>query len=420
MQIKRDYSQPFFQERKRHTFRNVLIAAILGMLIGLGILSQWALIEETADILTGNVPTLTPLPSELATRASALIQIGDLKGAEELLAKAVEERPENISYLYEHGAVLIDLGRYEEAYELGARIIDLDARDARGFSLEASALVWQDQPSAAIPIALSGLEVNPRFTPLYATLARAYVETDRWRDGLDMAERGLSINALDANLLRAYAYALQSVASYEDATSYFEQSIELRPTFLPTYFELAGLYLSRDRDQDAIDLYDRILAIDPRNARAMLRQCLAYRKVGQFSRALGFCEDSIANDETDPEALFQLGMLYYRERRFDKSRETFAQCVEYDSGVYDLSCLYRLGLSYYYTGSCDTGWELLQESLVMAQARADQQTAVDNIRQGLDAIASDPQCPGYSGRLATPTPIVEETAEPESQDHPIP
>lgn len=413
MQIKRDYTQPFFRERKRHTFRNVIIAAILGLFIGLFILSQWAVVESVADSITGNVPTPTPLPSELATNASALIQLGALEDAEKLLAKAVEERPDNVAYLYEYGALLIDLGRYDEAYDLGATIIDLNARDVRGFALEASALVWQGQPSGAIPIALSGLELNPRFTSLYATLTRSYVETSRWRDGLEMAERGLAINSQDASLLRAYAYALQSVAAYEDATSYLEQSIELRPAFLPTYFELAGLYLSRDRDQEAIDLYDRILAIEPRNARAMLRQCLAYRKVGEFARALGFCEDSVSNDETDPEALFQLGLLYYRDRRFSESLETFAQCVEYDVGTYDLSCLYRLGLSHYYTGDCDTGWEMLQESLVMAQAREGGDIAVDNIRQGLNAIASDPQCPGYSGRVPNPTLVPEVTEEPE-------
>lgn len=416
MQIKRDYSQPFFRERKRHTVRNVLIAAIFGMLIGLGVLSQWTIVEQVADTLTGNLPTPTPLPSEIATDAAALIQAGDLDGAEKLLAIAVKERPENISYLYEYGRLLIDLGRYDEAYEFGSQIIDLNARDVRGFALEASALVWDGQPSSAIPIALSGLELNPRFTLLYSSLTRAYVDTSRWGEGLDMAERGLSINPSDANLLRAYAYALQSVAEYDDAAAYLEQSIELRPTFLPTYFELAGLYLSRDQDQDAIDLYDRILAIEPRNARAMLRQCLAYRKVGEFARALGFCEDSVANDSTDPEALFQLGLLYYRDRRFNASRDTFAQCIEYDDGVYDLSCLYRLGLSHYYTGDCDTGWDMLQESLVIAQARDEGQVAVDNIRQGLSAIASDPMCPGYSGSFTTPspTPELEVTEEPEA------
>lgn len=392
MQIKRDYSRPFFRDPKGHPVRNMLIAALLGALLGLGILSQRPIVEQAVDVLTGAQPTPTPLPAELAMRAGRLVQAGDLAAAETLLAAAVAERPENTAYLYEYGALLIELERYDEAFDLGTQIIDLNPRDARGFALEASSLVWQGQAAAAVPIALSGLELDPRFASLHAALTRAYVDMSRWDEGLDMGERGLSMNPNDANLARAYAYALQSVGAYEDAMSYLERSMELRPTYLPTQFELAGLYLSRDRDQDAIDLYDRILSIEPRHARALLRQCLAYRKVGQFARALGFCEDSAASDGSAPETLFQLGQLYYRERRFEESRDAFQQCVDHDSGAYGLSCLYRLALSHYYTGSCDTGRQLLQESLVIAQAREDSASAVDNIRQGLTAIASDPQC----------------------------
>ena len=181
-------------------------------------------------------------------------------------------------------------------------------------------------------------------------LARAYVDAERWADGLEAGERGLSISSDNADLLRAYAYALQSVGSYSDAGSYLQRSVDLRPAYLPTHFELAGLFLARDEDQNAIDLYDHILAIDPRNARAMLRLCLAYRKLGEFARALGFCEDSVANDSTDPEAQFQLGLLYYRDYQFEQSRDAFQRCLDYDDGTYDLSCRYRLGLSHYYTG----------------------------------------------------------------------
>ena len=398
MQIKRDYSRPFFRDPKGHPVRNMLIAALLGVLLGLGILSQWTRVQQAVDALTGARPTPAPLPAELAMRAGRLVQAGDLAEAEVLLAAAVAERPENIAYLYEYGALLIELERYDEAFDLGTQIIDLNPRDVRGFALEADSLVWQGQAAAAISIALSGLELDSRFASLYATLTRAYVDTNRWDEGLDMGERGLSMNPNDAGLARAYAYALQSVGAYEDAMSYLEQSVELRPTYLPTQFELAGLYLSRDRDQDAIDLYDRILSIEPRHAHALLRQCLAYRKVGQFARALGFCEDSAASDNRNPEALFHLGQLYYRERRFESSLDAFQRCVEYDTGIYDLSCLYRLALSHYYTGDCDTGWELLQESLLIAQAREGSAGAIDNIRQGLAAIATDPQCPDEAGR----------------------
>lgn len=388
MKITRDYTQPFFRQPKRHPVRNMFIAALLGLLLGLGILWQWETVDGIIDNIAGDPATPTPLPSELAARAGTLSRGGDIAGAEALLATAVAEAPNNAAFLYERGRALIELGRSDEAQALAAAI---DARDVRRYALQAAAFTWEGEPAKAIPVALSGLELNPRFVPLYASLARAYVDDQRWADGLEAGERGLSISGDDAELNRAYAYALQSVGSYGDAITYLQRSIDLRPSYLPTQFELAGLYLAQDEDQSAIDLYDHILAIEPRNARAMLRLCLAYRKVGEFARALGFCEDSVANDSSDPEAQFQLGLLYYRERQFERSRAAFQQCLENDDGAYDLSCRYRLGLSHYYTGGCAVGWTLLRDSLDLARAGGDE-TTLGNILQGLDAIESDPQC----------------------------
>ena len=397
MKIRRDYTQPFFRQPKRHPIRNMFIAAALGLLLGLailaaeGILWQWNALEGIVQSFAGNPATPTPGPIELAARAAALYRDGDSDGAEALLATAVAQEPNNPAFLYERGRALIEQGRFEEAQALGAAITAIDARDVRGFALKAAAFTWAGEAAKAIPIALSGLELNARFLPLYASLARAYVDEDRWADGLEAGERGLSISGDDAELNRAYAYALQSVGSYSEAMTYLQRAIDLRPSYLPTHFELAGLFLARDEDQSAIDLYDHILAIDPRNARAMLRLCLAYRKVGEFARALGFCEDSVTNDSSDPEAQFHLGLLYYRERRFEQSRDAFQQCLAHDEGVYDLSCRYRLGLSHYYTGNCAVGWTLLRDSLDLARAGGDE-TTMGNILQGLDAIEADPKC----------------------------
>ena len=217
MKIKRDYTQPFFRQPKRHPIRNLIIAALLGLLLGLAILWQWDALEGMARSLGSSPPTATPSPNDKATRAAELFQAGDFEGAAELLAQALAERPDSIAFLYEFGRTLIELGRTGEAFDVGEEITDLNARDARGFSLRAGALTWDGQATIAIPVALSGLEANPRFTPLYAILARAYVDAQRWADGLEAAERGLSINADDAEVIRSYAYALQSVGSYDEA-----------------------------------------------------------------------------------------------------------------------------------------------------------------------------------------------------------
>ena len=95
---------------------------------------------------------------------------------------------------------------------------------------------------------------------------------------------------------------------------------------MPIHFELAGLYLARDEDQSAIDIYNRILSLDPRNARAMLRLCLAYRKVGEFSRALGFCEDSVGEQSSGRRSPFSVGACCIIASVYSrKSRDAFEE-----------------------------------------------------------------------------------------------
>ena len=390
MRIQRDYSQPFFRQPNRHRARNLSIAALLGILLGFGVYSQWDSVERLAGQLTSAAATATPVAAERAGRAAALAHAGDYAGAEKLLSQIVKERPETLAYRYEHGRALLDLGRFDDALDAARQILDQDASDARGFALKAAALVGADNAAEAIPVALTGLDLSPGFAPLYAALTRAYVDAQRWPDALETGERGLELNPDDADLARAYAYALQSVGAYDDAAARLERAIELRPAYLPTQFELAALLLARDENERAIEHYERILSLDTRNARAMLRLCLAYRKIGQFSRALGFCEDSVAHDDSDAEALFQLAMLYYRERRFTESRDTFQKCVAREAPFYDLSCRYRLGLSHYYTGDCTSGWVLLSESLLLAAAANSE--ALANIELGLEEISRDPAC----------------------------
>lgn len=392
MQIKRDYTQPFFRQPKRRRLRNGLLLALLTLLLGAALVWQREMLLAVVTQLSANPPTATAQPQELALRATLLMQAGDMARAEELLARALAESPNHLGYLYEHGRVLIELERYVEARLHGEDLATLAPKDPRGFALQAAALTWQGQPASAVPIALAGLQADPRFSPLYAVLTRAYVDAQRWQDALETAERGLNIAPNDAALHRSYAYALQSVGAFNQAIDQFQHAIELRPAYLPPHFELAALYLARDDDQSAIDLYNRILSLNPRNARAMLRLCLAYRKVGEFSRAFGFCEDAVSRAPTNPEALFQLGLLHYRERQFEASRDAFAQCLEHDiEGTYELSCRYRLGLSHYYTGNCTRGWSLLRDSLGLAQAANESET-LNNILLALEIINADSAC----------------------------
>ncbi len=386
MQIKRDYSRPLFTGRRR-TWATGRVLFMFGVMLGtmmIFVYTNFEDLQSTALDAIGLSPTTMPLPGDLATFASNLVRAGDVDEAAALFEQALEQRPDNPDYLHEYGQVLIEQGNYLEAVVQADHMLQLNPNDVRGYALKARALVFADNATSAIPIALSSISIDDSYAPAYSALSRAYTNDGQYLDGVENGLSAVEADPGDVEARRAYAYALSWISDNDEAINQLEVALALDPSYIPTHFELALQYVAQNRDQEAIDLYARVLAIQPRNARAMLRLCETYRKVGQFQRAVGYCEDSVQNDPNSIGAQYQLGILKYMNRDFAGALEAFSNCNVLDPE--NLDCMYRMGLSYYYVDDCDRGWALLQESLLLAQNSAGNETIIANIREGLTAI----------------------------------
>jgi tetratricopeptide (TPR) repeat protein len=437
MYVRRDYSQPFFRERRRPAYLRWLLVLLLCAALGYGVYRFVRAPEEVMDTVYTTFispPTPTPFPSTLAQRANDLYLAGDLEGSAGFYQQAVAQRPDNVDYLYEYGQILIDLNRADEALDIADQIIAVSPADVLGPTLKTRGLAWIGQYTAAVPIGLAALQIDANFAPLHEALSRAYIGSQEWRKGLDFGFEATELAPGDVRARWAYANALMAVGESELATAELEIAISIHPGFVAPYFELAFLYLAANRDQDAIDTYDRILALQPRNARALLRQCEAYRKVGEFERALGLCQDSVDVDPTYAQAQYRLGQMRYNRREFAAARDAFRACLSLQSG--SLECKYRLALAHYYIAQtdyldclnvggtacntqrtnddCRTGWIMLQEALAQAQTLDNVVDDVEIIREGLSAIANDAACPQFNGQRppeSTPEATPEATSE---------
>ena len=395
------------------------------MLIGNFALTQPAELRSTTSRLFGDPPTATPAAQSLAAQAEIFYYNGDLEQAAALYKSAVEQRPNNIDWVYAYGQILIDMDQPQEAEELSKGLIEMFPNDPRGLALRARALAWMGQYTSAIPMGLSGLQLDANFGPLYEALSRAYTGSAQWREAQQYGVKAIELAPNDVRSHWAYANALSAVGAFEEAIVELKIAIEIQPGFIPPYFELAFLYLSSNQDQEAIDLYDRVLGMQPRNVRALLRQCEAYRKVGEFERALGLCQDAVRLDPTFIPAQYRLGTLLYNRREFAPARPAFQACYDSQSNDFRLPCTYRLGLAHYYVAQtqyntcieqgqeqcsaqvkpdCEQAWNLLETSLTMSQAFSDVDQDILIIEEGMTAIVNDAACFGVGRLIQLPTP----------------
>ena len=130
MQIKRDYSQPFFSDRRRRhgIWRWLLLYIILigGFLFFVD--SNFSTLQLMALGVVGQAPPPTPYASDLANEGMADYTAGDLASARDLFQRAVMQQPQNVDYLYEYGHILIEMGSedatlYPEAVQIGEQAI---------------------------------------------------------------------------------------------------------------------------------------------------------------------------------------------------------------------------------------------------------------------------------------------------------
>ncbi|HLU12261.1 MAG TPA: tetratricopeptide repeat protein [Oceanobacillus sp.] len=429
MQIRRDYSQPFFsgRRRRRGMWRWLLLYVVLvgGFLFFVD--SQFSTLQSMALEVVGQAPPPTPFASELATRGMERYMAGNLLEAASLFRQAVNQQPNNVDYLYEYGRILLDLGAenaayYTDAIAIGDQAINANPNDPRGYAIKTRALDLSGQPEQAVPVGQLGLNIDPNFAPLHAALSSAYLSIDRYDVALREAERAIEIDPYDPASRRIYSYVLTWLGRSDEAIEQLEQALSLNPNMAGPYFELASQYraqasraedtaLAQERYAQAIALYEEVLAMQPQNARAYLRLCDAYFEARENQRAEDYCQEAVNINPQYSAAWASLGQTQYSQRNYESAIESFENCIETaPDDDYDIRCDYIRGLAHYYLADtpdeCSTAWNILTDTLnrIQPELRVDTNPIYTNTVEGLRLTRESPYCTGFQGR-ALPTPI---------------
>jgi serine/threonine-protein kinase len=162
-------------------------------------------------------------------------------------------------------------------------------------------------------------------------------------ESLEDATRAAPENA-EAHLRLASAY--QKLGRSEDSKRYFQRAIFLRPGYWPAHNMLALLYLRLGEYEAAAISYGEVIACAPRLTRGYnnLGGVLLYLERTEEARQM--FERSIAI-EPSRSALSNLGTLYFDEKRFADAVTMFERALEEDNSRYitwgNLAYAYKFG-----------------------------------------------------------------------------
>lgn len=259
--------------------------------------------------------------------------------------------------LYLRGvAALTDLNRpdhLQEAIQLFKRSIRLDPTYvlAHAGLGESYWEVYEDRKTPQyVDSARTSLgraeELNGKLTSIQVMLGRVNMGTGNYENAIRYFQQALTIDSTSSSALRGLArvYDMQGVSG--KAEEIYLKAIELKTDYWKGHKDLAVHYLQRGLYPSAIDEFQNVVDILPRNSGAYSNLGAAYLYDGQNEKARQMFERAMAL-EKNPITANNLAYLYFSDGRYLEAAEMYELAVEEYSDQYviwgNLAVAYELG-----------------------------------------------------------------------------
>ncbi len=301
----------------------------------------------------------------LSRIAEIYYEKGELDSAYDYYKKitAMEPASENARIAYINmGNIMDDARRYEEAIESYKKALIISPKDDSALYNLGIAYKHAGRPELAIEVWKKAAELNPESPRPHMAIADYYYE----KQHLDLA-------------MEEYQKILRRWPNIQDA-----------------HFNLGAVYYKKNLVDYAIGEYKKVLEIQGNNdlaRKAYVNLAILTSKgaggVKSFDEPLSYAQKALLMKPGDPEALYSLGLIYYRGEMIEKAIDTLYQVVRASRDGRRVADAYNyIGMSYYKKGSFRKALQAfnrgVEEDPSNEELRVNRQTASEAYERSLD------------------------------------
>src|SRR5579864_9515186 len=113
----------------------------------------------------------------------------------------------------------------------------------------------------------------------------------------------------------------------EDALNGYDRALALGGGNAMLFSNRGNILLKLKRDEEALASYEQSLALDPGNPKTLLNHAAALRALGRCEEALALCDRVIGIRPQDADAHYNRGNILMRLRRLGDAQASFRQAL---------------------------------------------------------------------------------------------
>ncbi|MCB0390786.1 MAG: tetratricopeptide repeat protein [Bdellovibrionales bacterium] len=181
-------------------------------------------------------------------------------------------------------------------------------------------------------------------------LSKSYMHSGSYNEAYNLANRAIELNpnSKEANII--YARATGSVRGKAAGIQYLQNVVSKYPLIKEYRLALGRLYYDDESYNDARNIFEQILKIDPNYKDAKIDLGRTYKNLNMLDDALDQFLQAAVMDPADAVPLFEAGLLYLQVKKFKKAVIQFERVLRINK-IYPLAHFYigkaYLGMSDY-------------------------------------------------------------------------
>lgn len=370
--------------------------------------------EEFGRALTASNIAIKKIPSKdkeyksfaYSTRAQVFLNINDTVHALKDYAQAIALTPEDDRLYNARAQVCYEQAKYDLADNDYRKMISLKEGDIMGYMGLGRNANAQKKYEEAIKQFDYVNKLEPLYSSAYSFRAESYIGLKKYNEAIDDVITALGIDQDD----KAF-YELQTLADSAFAQTVTKLKVQKlkEPKESSWPYDLGVVYERTDRYAKAIPFYKETLAIES-NKEIANRISNCYNEIGDYAKALEYCDQAIALDST------KTNYLYFKANILDNAGRSEEAIKVMDSYIAqnpeEYFPYYRRGWFKDHSGKTDEAiedytmaitlqpndaYQYLNRGVLLLQ-KGDKKKADEDFKQAvrLDSVPDAPECAFYA------------------------
>lgn len=370
--------------------------------------------EEYGRALTASNIAIKKIPSKdkeyksfaYSTRAQVFLNINDTVHALKDYAQAIALTPEDDRLYNARAQVYYEQGKYDLADNDYRKMISLKEGDVMGYMGLGRNANAQKRYEDAIKQFDYVNKLEPSYSSAYSFRAESYIGLKKYNEAIDDI-----ITALGIDQDNKAFYELQTLADSAFAQTVTKLKVQKlkEPKEYSWPYDLGVVYEKTDRYAKAIPFYKESLAIES-NKETANRIANCYNEIGDYDKALEYCDQAIALDSTKTNHLYFKANILDNAGRSEEAIKVMDSYIAQNPEEY--FPYYRRGWFKDHSGKTDEAiedytmaitlqpndaYQYLNRGVLFLQ-KGDKKKAYEDFKQAvrLDSVPDAPECAFYA------------------------